>query len=78
MVESQMGQDWEILPPRTFDFAAIPGSVEEAIEIQFQRQLLDSGWILSLESNDKVLSTEWPNYCDRATTAEGNSSQWSA
>ena len=60
-----MGQEWEILPPRTFEFAAISGSVEETIEIQFQRELLDSGWILSLESNDKVLSTDWPNCCDK-------------
>ena len=53
-----MGQEWEILPPRKFEFVAIPGSMQEIIEIQFQRQLLDSGWILSLESNDKVLSTD--------------------
>ena len=56
MVQCQLGQDWEILSPRKLDFAKVEGQQQATIEIYFQRQLTDSGWTLSLESNNKVLS----------------------
>lgn len=48
MVQRQFGADWEILPPRKFTFAS------EALKIDFERQLLEAGWILALESSNKV------------------------
>lgn len=55
MVQCQLGQDWEILSPRKLDFAKVKGQRQATIEIYFQRQLTDSGWTLSLESNNKVI-----------------------
>lgn len=50
-----MGREWEILSPRKLDFATVEGQKQQTqIEIQLQRKLLDSGWILSLESSNKV------------------------
>ena len=71
-----MGPEWEILPPRKFEFASLQGSTQEKIEIQFQRRLLDSGWIMSLETNDKVQTVN-KLACDSVATTEGNDSQWS-
>ena len=59
MVQCQVSQEWETLPPRKFNFATVvEGRKQARIEIQFQRQLADTGWILSLESNNKVTQTE--------------------
>ena len=52
MVQRQFGEDVELLPPRKFRFA--DRGQQARIEIQFQRNIPDSGWILALESNNKV------------------------
>ena len=54
MVEGQLGQEWEVLPPRKFSFMTTDGDKPGAMEIQFQREFPDSGWILSLESANRV------------------------
>ena len=52
IVQKQFGEDVELLPPRKFRFA--DRGQQARIEIQFQRNIPDSGWILALESNNKV------------------------
>ena len=52
MVQRQYGENVEILSPRKFKFAG--GGKEAKIEIQFQRSIPDGGWVLALESNNKV------------------------
>ena len=61
MVQCLIGQEWEILPPRKLHFATVNGQRQASIEIQFERQLVDSGWILSLESNNKVFQLYMPS-----------------
>jgi len=52
MVQRQYGKNAEILSPRKFKFAG--GGKETKIEIQFQRSISDGGWVLALESDNKV------------------------
>ena len=52
MIQRQFGENVEMLPPRKFRFA--DRGQQAKIEIQFQRNIPDSGWILALESNNKV------------------------
>lgn len=52
MIQRQFGENVEMLPPRKFRFA--DRGQQARIEIQFQRNIPDSGWILALESNNKV------------------------
>ena len=52
MVQKQYGEDVEIMPPRKFRFAG--GGKEAKIEIQFQRSIPEGGWVLALESSNKV------------------------
>ena len=60
MLQYQMGQEWEILPPRKLDFATVNKLhvKQRILEIQFQRDLGELGWILSLESNAKVCTNQ--------------------
>ena len=56
LVQQEFGGEWEILPPRRFKFGG--EGAKGALEIQFERQLLEAGWILALESSNKVSSLD--------------------
>ncbi len=53
MVEEQhRDEDVELLPPRMFRFDE--KGPQAKLEVQFQRQIPSTGWILALESDSKV------------------------
>ena len=52
MVQKEFGDEAELLPPRRFKFAE--SGREAKMEIEFQRELASTGWILALESDSKV------------------------
>ena len=50
-----MGSNWEVLSPQQFKLETRVGTPnKEKIEINFERTLQESGWMLSLESKSKV------------------------
>ncbi len=56
MVRKQYeGEDVELLPPRMFRIGE--KGPQAKVEVQFQREITTTGWILALESNSKVYTS---------------------
>lgn len=54
-IGDHFGPNWEVLGPKPFKLETRGGAKnQEKIEINFQRILPESGWILSLKSENKV------------------------
>lgn len=54
-IEEQFGPNWETLSPKQFKLEARVGAPKmEKIEINFQKMQPECGWVLHLESENKV------------------------